>query len=56
MFFTSSLLHSPSPLAVVEDGELPEDLAHAEPAQAAPALHHLELALGRHVEVGPGLA
>ncbi len=43
------------PLAVVEDGELPEGLADAQAAQHLPLLDHLEFSLARHVQVGPAV-
>jgi hypothetical protein len=44
------------PLAVVEDGELAEGLAGAEPAQDLAVLDDVIVAVGRHVEVRAGLA
>ncbi len=49
-------LHGGCPLAVVEDGQLPEGLAHAQAPQHLPLLDNLELALPRDIEVGPAVA
>ena len=49
-------LYRGRPLAVVQDGQLPECLAHTESAQHLAVLDNLVLALGRDVEVVTKLA
>ena len=48
-------LYRGRPLAVVQDGQLPECLAHAKSAEHLAVLDHLVLALRGHIQVGAQL-